>query len=190
MKFVNMTQKVERVACRNSSFFKLTMAYYQSMVLREIQWAGITSADHVLCIGGGPCPHTALLIYALTGAKVTVVDNDEASVRCSRRLLRRKGVEDKITVLHQDGAELDSSGYSVIHMAVQIIPKEKVFNSIWQKADEGCVLLMRLPKHKVRKLYIHRDLPSPVFVNETPRPLKKIKHGLFGNVGFTSIYVK
>jgi len=190
MRFVDLTKKVEQIACKNSLFFRLTMIYYKSMVRREVRWAGITSSDHVLYIGGGPCPHTALLINALTGAKVTIVDNDEKSVRSSLRLLKQKGVDDQISVLLQDGADLDPSGYSVIHMAVQITPIEKVFNAVWQKADDDCVLLMRLPKNNVRKLYVHRELPSPVFIDESPRPLRKIKHGLIGNVGFTSIYIK
>ncbi|MDV0444678.1 hypothetical protein MmiAt1_02120 [Methanimicrococcus sp. At1] len=194
MKYINWTQKTERIACKHPFIFKITTAYYRSMVRREIKYAGITSDDHVLCIGGGPCPYSALLIHSMTGAKVTVVDNDEASVRCSKRLLKRKGVEKYISVVLQDGECLDASNFSVIHIAAQITPKEKVFNAVWEKADEGSLILMRLPKHKLRKLYVHHDShdshDSSSFIYEDVSPREKVKHGLFANVGSTSIYVK
>lgn len=191
MKFVDLTQKVERVACRSPLFFKLTTAYYTSMVFREIQCAGITKTDHVLCVGGGPCPHSAILIHSMTGAKVTVIDNDESSVRCSRKLLKRKGVSDQISVFHQDGLSLDPSGFSVIHIAAQITPKEEVFRYLWENADDGCIILMRLPKKKLMKFYVQRKTSTFVqFMEDVPRPIEKVKHGLFGNAGSTSLYIK
>lgn len=50
MGFVDLTQKVERLSCRSPLFFKLTTAYYTSMVFREIQCAGMTASDRVLCV--------------------------------------------------------------------------------------------------------------------------------------------
>jgi len=140
---------------------------------------------------GGPCPYSALLIHSMTGAKVTVIDNDESSVRCSQKLLEREGVADKITVLHQDGLSLDPSGFSVIHIAVQITPKEDVFRSLWENSDNGCVILMRFPKKKLMKLYVQRKTSTfAQFMGDVPRPVEKVKHGLFGNVGSTSLYIK
>ncbi|WNY23105.1 hypothetical protein MmiHf6_04060 [Methanimicrococcus hongohii] len=190
MIFVDWTQKVERIACKYPSFFKVTMAYYKNMVRREINYANITANDHVLCIGGGPCPYSALLIHSLTGAKVTVVDNDENSVRCSKRLLKRKDMEAYISVVMQDGEALDMSGFSVIHIAAQISPKEKVFNAVWEKADEGSTISMRFPKKKLRRLYVHHSSSSSAPVFEEISPLKRIKHGMFRNVSSTSLYIK
>ena len=46
---------------------------------------------------------------------------------CSQKL----GLDDKITVISGKGEEIDIEPYDVIHVALQVSPKEKVLENIW-----------------------------------------------------------
>ncbi|MGI6577376.1 MAG: SAM-dependent methyltransferase [Eubacteriales bacterium] len=153
-KFIPKTTKVlERVAAKNGSIYRAISLYYKRLVKAEVALADIRPTDRVLCIGGGPCPFSGILLHECTGAHVTIIDNDDHCVRVARNLIRKLDYEDSIDILHTDGNEISPENYNVIHMAVQVSPIEKVFSHIKQGCRQGAKILVRLPKKGLSKLY-------------------------------------
>lgn len=180
---VTATRTIEYLASRNKLFYQISALYYRSIVADEIKLAGITEHDHVLCIGGGPCPYTGILFNRLTGARITVVDNDYSSVVCSRQLLQTLGLDQDIKVLFADGDSIEVDGYSVIHFALQVDPFEEVFKELERKCRKGTRLLIRLPKKTIKGLYSHGSM-------EFFSQCKHTFHGRSKNLASTVLYIK
>ena len=180
---VTATRTMEYLACRNKLFYQIAALYYKSIVANEIKLAGITERDHVLCIGGGPCPFTGILFHRMTKARVTVVDNDCGSILCSRQLLQDRGLERAIRVVFADGNSIEADGYSVIHFAAQVSPFKEVFANLERRCRNGTRMLVRLPKRSLKSFYDHES--SELFGR-----CQQVFHGIGKNLAGTALYVK
>ncbi|NLK27989.1 MAG: hypothetical protein GX306_06565 [Clostridiales bacterium] len=159
VKVIPRTTKVlERLAAKNTPIYRTLSLYYKKLVREEVTLANIQATDKVLCIGGGPCPFSGILLHEYTGAHVTIIDNDECCVCIAKGLIEKLGYSDSITVLHSDGNNISPEDYSVIHMAVQVSPMEKVFCHLRQGCRMGAKILVRLPKKTLSNLYSINDL--------------------------------
>ena len=124
----NTTRIIEGMARKNCIIYKTILLYYKRLVKDEVELADIKSSDKVLCIGGGQCPFSGILLHEYTGAKVTIVDCDDYCVQVSRELIQILGYERDIDILHMDGKEVPLQDYDVIHTAVQVKPMDQVFH--------------------------------------------------------------
>ncbi|WP_048815463.1 class I SAM-dependent methyltransferase [Methanosalsum zhilinae] len=120
--------------------------YYKRLVAKEIAIATISQNDHILCIGGGPFPCTAIEIAEQTGAQVTVVDNDPEAVEISRKVVSRLHLNNRIQVIQADGENVSAHRYSLVHIALQVYPKEKVLANICHRITPHTRILMRRTK--------------------------------------------
>jgi len=179
-----LTRRIECGAAKSRAIYWLASRYYLSVIRREIKLAGITEGDRVLCIGGGACPFSAILLHQATGAMVTVIDNNAACISHAREVVERLGLSKRVRVLCQDGASADLalSGYSVIHFALQVCPMERVFSQVESQVAHGTRLLVRRPKSCLSDLYSH--LPKLVMAC-----CRQITHNA-RNIGSTLLYVK
>lgn len=180
---VAVTRKIEYLASRNKLIYGISALYYRSIVENEVKLAGITPADQVLCIGGGPCPFTGILIHRLTGARVTIVDNIYNCVLCARHLIAGLGLDQHLKVIYADGKDIEVDCYSVIHLALQVAPFEEVFMELERKCRQGTRLLVRLPKKTARPFYSHE---GGVFFSDC----RYAVHGKSKNVAGTALYIK
>lgn len=181
MWITRVTRQIETLAVRNRLIYSAVSLYYREMVRRESQAAAVGPKDRVLCIGGGICPYTAILFHHYTGAEVTVIDHDELCVEHCREFLKGLGLTG-VQVQLADGREVDYSGYSVIHLALQISPKEEVVRRILAQAQAGTRVLVRMPKEGVAGLY------CPL-AWERLLPVEKVEHSSLSNVAQTCILV-
>jgi len=145
-----LTYKIENRAAKAGLFYRLASQYYKDVIEKEVVLAGITANDNVLCIGGGMCPFSAILIHQLTGAKVTVIDNNSMCIPKARHIIKCLGLSKYVNVICSDGRDFDYREYSVIHLALQVSPMDKVFAQVKEKAAPGTRLLMRRPKKYFR----------------------------------------
>jgi len=180
----NLTYKIENHAANAGLLYRIAQRYYANVIEKEAVLANMTSADHVLCIGGGMCPFTAILFHQVTGAKVTVIDNNLLCIPKAQQVIERLGIGESVKVLYKDGgcSELDYSQYSVIHLALQVSPMEQVFFQVEQRALPGTRLLMRRPKKHLDKMYcslFHNELPHRPYTTHKSR-----------NIGSTLLYTK
>ncbi|HPT82430.1 MAG TPA: hypothetical protein PLM25_00940 [Limnochordia bacterium] len=181
MWITRFTRQIEQLAVKSRLVYAAVSLYYREMVRREAELAAIGPEDRVLCIGGGICPYTAILLHELTGAAVTVIDNDRGCVEQCCRFLTRLGLAG-IGVHWADGAAVDYRDYTVIHLAMQVCPREEVLSRVLTHAPQGTRVLVRVPKGCVQGLYCPSS--SGQLVGES-----RVQHSVLSNVDYTSILV-
>lgn len=153
---VQLTRQIEYWAAASPLVFRIATCYYKDIVYKEAMLAQIRPSDSILCIGGGPCPFSAIMLHKLTGAKVTVIDNDWTCIQPARQILSRLDLADAVKVLHHDGCavnQISIHDYTVIHLAAQISPIEGIVQHIQRYAAPGTRLLIRTPKCKLKRFY-------------------------------------
>ena len=180
-----LTQKIEHLAAEKSIIFHLASHYYKGVVRNEINLASITSDDRILCIGGGFCPFSAILLHQKTGAMVTVIDNDSDCIPKARKIIDKLGLSGSIHLECQEGccSNLSVSKFTIVHFALQVTPIERVFAEIEKKAAPGTKLLIRRPQRHLGEMYCKLS----------QRVLKAccyISHSKPCNIGSTYLYVK
>lgn len=147
------TKWIEKTFSKFKPLIKLYSLYYRSIVKNEIKLANVKSYDKVLCIGGGCIPCTAIELAKQTKAHIHVIDMDKTAVECAKKVICKLGLEGNITVIKGKGEEVDIEPYDVIHVALQVTPKEKVLKNIWEKSKEGSRIIVRMPRKVLRPFY-------------------------------------
>lgn len=128
-------------------------------------------------------PCTAAQITRRSGCSITVIDNDEDAASMANRYIKSMSLEDKIQVKVCSGEDISLDDYSVIHIALQVYPKEKVFNHVWKNCSAGTRILMREPKKTLESCYckLHDSM-------NYGKRYEAIKQG--GTMKETSLFVK
>lgn len=150
---VNITQKIEYIVEKLPWTYGFFESYYEKVVENEIKLADIKPSDEILCIGGGPCPCTAIELHRKTGAKVCVIDNDEDVIDVATKNIKNLNLSEFITVKYQEGSKMNVNDFSVVHIALQVNPKNAVFQRIVNNSRPGTKVLVRISNKKFSKLY-------------------------------------
>lgn len=148
-----ITKEVEKISSFFPQLIHLYRIYYKDVIEKEIALGEVSREDNILCIGGGPFPSTAIEIAYKTGANVSVVDCDPSAVKCAKRVIKMLKLNNKIKIIEAKGQEIDPSSFSVIHMALQVFPKDEILVNILSKASQGCRILVRSPQEKLKSCY-------------------------------------
>lgn len=92
----------------------------------EGKMAKITKKDHILIIGSGPFPETAICYAKLFGCTVTCIEKKLAYVKISRLLLSKAGFDDLIHVVHAKGEDVKNRNFTKILITALTSPKRDV----------------------------------------------------------------
>ncbi len=149
----NITQSLEYLVERIPWVYRFFDNYYENIIDNEIDLAGIKKEDRILCIGGGPCPSTAIQLHMKTGARVCVIDNDEEVVESAIRNVKRFNLCEFVSVELADGTNISAEDFSVVHIALQVSPKTRVFEKVVNTSLPGTKVLVRVAKDNFSKLY-------------------------------------
>ena len=184
-KIIGLTHGIESLASRSKLFYLAASKYYRNVIENEALLADISMDDHILCIGGGICPFSAILFHQLTGAEVTVIDNCMECVSEAEQIINRMGLDKYVHAVYQDGGSIgfSLSKFSVIHFALQVFPMEFVFPRIKRQVLPGTKILVRRPKNCLNMMYSQ-------FTGSLLTCCRHIAHQKACNIGRTLLYVK
>lgn len=161
---------------------RLMLAYYRPIVEKEVGLSRVNQWDNILCVGGGFFPCTAILFHQLSGATVTVIDNDINAVKTAQKLIAKLGLAAHVRARHSDGVEICAQDYDIIHIAMQISPKEAVFHQVHDTARRQAKILVRNPKAHLERGY------QPFKTACQQRAF--IRQSSFSNIATTGLYVR
>ncbi|MFI3201018.1 MAG: hypothetical protein R3Y54_05760 [Eubacteriales bacterium] len=180
--FVHGTQYLEKISTNNTIMRKVILAYYKPIVQKEVELSNTHHSNQILCVGGGYFPCTAILFHQLTGAKVTVIDNDQNAINVSANLISDMHLSEYISVQYSDGSFVDTRDYDIIHIAMQVSPKEFVFSHTHETMSDHAKILIRTPKSHLARGY------QPF--QEIRKHMASVRQPSFSNIERTCLYVK
>ena len=183
-RIIGVTRTFEYLASKSKLLYWIASHYYRNVIQNEIDLARITSDDHILCIGGGLCPFSAILFHQITGAQVTVIDNCKECIREAQHVIGRLGLGGHVRAVWQDGGSMgfSLSKFSVVHFALQVFPMEHVLSNVKRQILPGTKLLVRRPKKHLGMLY--SQLAGPLAC------CRHVSHQKACNIGSTLLYIK
>lgn len=141
--FFSLAQLFERLAVRFTSVSRIYFnIFYKSMLAKEVALAGLKPGARVLHIGGGAYPFTAIYL-ARHGYRVDACDCNDTAVEISKNLVKKNGLEDLVTIVHENGCRIECSGYDAVWVSLNICPKERVLEQSWESLGQGALLVYR-----------------------------------------------
>ena len=137
----------ERACVRFSVFARWYEAmFYRRLVHREVDIAKLPAGARILHIGAGPYPFTALILGEM-GYRVVAIDNDADAVRAARRTVRARGLDNRVTIRHGDGRDVDCSGYAGVWISFHARPKDAIISKVARGLDADAVVVARIPNN-------------------------------------------
>lgn len=179
-RFVYGTKVLEKKMGKYGFLQNILLSYYRPIVRKEVELGKVTQNLQVLCVGGGYFPCTAILFHQLSGATVTVLDNDLEAVEVAKDLVARLGLEEKVLVRHSEAMETTASAFDVVHIAMQVAPKEDVFNHLHGTMTEKSKILIRTPKQHLERGYEPFQVIADTWVKQVH----------YSNIERTVLYVR
>lgn len=143
---------IEKIIVDFPFLYMFVSFYYKNRVKKEITSVKILGKDRVLCVGGGPCPLTAIFINKYTKAHITIIDNDETAVKFGKRFIDRFNLQSSIDYILGEGELVELKGYSFIHIAAQINRREEIVSHVQNHSEPAATIILRGELRK-EKLY-------------------------------------
>ncbi|MDQ2086876.1 nicotianamine synthase family protein [Herbivorax sp. ANBcel31] len=176
MKLISfLTKELERIFSKSITLVRFYGVYYKNIVKREVELAGINSGDSVLFIGGGAVPCTALQIASITGAKVKVIDVDPVAIDRTKKIITKLNLSHCVKAQLISGQSINASKFSVIHIARQAVPHNKILENVVKRVSDDTRILLRSNSccfEKSDKLYNQ---------NCKCQHIKRMKQSIFGS---------
>lgn len=180
--FVDVTKLIENFTNKCSLFHSVMLSYYRPIVKKEVLLSQANESHKILCVGGGYFPCTAILFHQLSNATVVVIDNDAEAIAESTKLIKKLGLADKVIIRNTDGADISAEDFDIVHIAMQVSPKEEVFQQIHKTVSEKGKILVRTPKQ-----HLERGYQPFKDISTTKNYVKQPK---FSNIERTLLYVR
>ncbi len=151
--FFKIVILLEDLCCRYIGFGKLYhRLFYQGMIEREVELAGLKPGERVLHIGGGCFPFTAIYL-ALKGYKVQVIDMEAKAVEKAKAVIEKWGLKDYIEVLEANGLDVSGEGFDVVWISLHVHPKEEIIKKLLSTLPSSGRIIYRNPRGVLRRFY-------------------------------------
>lgn len=167
-------QSIEHVS---SGFKPLWRAYhelYREIVAQEIRLAAIESEDHILQIGCGAVPFTALHLAQQAGARVTAIDYDARAVKRARAVVARMNLAERITVECTKGIAGLTPSHTGVLVALQVRDKTGLYHAWHERSQPPQRIVFRQPQPAHAQEYglLHLALPPDGTVHYAMRTFR------------------
>ena len=116
---------------------------YCGLVQAELDAMPVQDEDsHIVFVGAGPLPLSAIIMQLQTGARITCVDIDPDACDRARRLIERLDLQRKMEVVCASGTDYDYRECDAVILAALVPEKEAVLDKIAHE-NNNCVIGMR-----------------------------------------------
>lgn len=126
--------------------------FYEAMVREEARLAGIEPGAHLLHVGCGAYPFTALTLAQL-GYTVVGVDRDPGAAAMARRVVKAMGRQERIRIEHAHGESVNTSAFDAVWVSLHVWPRAAVLANCLQGLRIGGRMVVRDAAGPLRLLY-------------------------------------
>jgi len=133
----------ETVAYKNRKIAELYEKVIGKEYKKEYKTFDILKHNKVLHIGCGAYPLTEIIFSNLSGKKVVGIDKNKKAVMSAREIIRKKNLDNKVTINYGNGINYPVDGFNVIIISSCSMPKEKILENIFKQARKNCIIIVR-----------------------------------------------
>jgi precorrin-6B methylase 2 len=133
----------EKIATKFDIISSNYLKMYQELVVKEIEMVGISQNDHVLIIGCGSLPITAILVASITNAEVTAIDKDNFAVKEANNYIRNHQLDARVKIEHADGEIYPLKKFDVIYLSYGMKNIENIFKVIIKNTKKNSRIIFR-----------------------------------------------
>lgn len=140
----------EILAVRITLFESLLTTWRKPMLSRELQMLNILPSETVLHLGCGAFPSAALYIAQKKKVRVIGIDNNYIAVRLAQLCIKKKNMENFITIIYADGVNHQVQDFDVVYIAINVWPIDRVLFHLYETMK---------PTARVLCKGSHQDIP-------------------------------
>ncbi|MFO8077383.1 MAG: class I SAM-dependent methyltransferase [Thermoplasmatota archaeon] len=137
---------IDITASFNSVIAELYEKYIGRQYLKEKNTFIKNSAQHILHIGCGAYPITALILAKTSQSKITAIDNNPVIANLAKKVIeqkKHKSPSNNITIEQGDGAKYPLNGFDTIILSSCSYPKKEVLEHVFKKASTSTTIIVR-----------------------------------------------
>ena len=132
----------EKIACQFPFIESLYIIPYRSMIKQELSMISLSDDAHVLIIGCGSLPATALALNEACNVKIDCVDIDAKAVENAKRVLS-KMKNKTISVQLKNVLDHPLKSYDLIYLLYGILDQIEMLKYISDQIDQNTIVLFR-----------------------------------------------
>lgn len=110
---------------------------------RELEAMNLTDKSHLVFIGSGPFPWSALKYHTSSGCKVTCIEIKPEPVYLSHQFFKKLGVDGSFRILCRDATTVDYKNATHTVLAAMVAPKKRIINQIVNTVKSGTMIVVR-----------------------------------------------
>jgi precorrin-6B methylase 2/ribosomal protein S18 acetylase RimI-like enzyme len=126
---------------------------FETLIKRELALVSDSPLKHILYVGSGALPISAVLLHAQTGAFVDCVARDPAAVEVSKLAIERCGCSDAVRILGEGASDCVLQNYDLILIALGYKPKKSILRTARKRYRTGGQILCRTSEGLRQLLY-------------------------------------
>lgn len=131
------------IACKNKKIADLYEKAIGRQYTKEYDQFELLKYKKILHIGCGAYPLTEITLANSSNVEVVGIDKNPDAVVLAKYIIRRKKLEEKVTITDGDGINYCADGFDVIIISSCSTPKEKVFENIFKRANKNSIIIVR-----------------------------------------------
>lgn len=116
---------------------------FGTLVRRELALVSISGAQHILLLGSGSFPVSAIHAHLQTRLPVDCVVRDSSTINLARQVLEKCGFNGAVRLLSEGGTGYCVSDYDVILIEHLANPKKSILRNLRKRSRPGCQILCR-----------------------------------------------
>ncbi len=110
---------------------------------KESKTFDITNSHHVLHIGCGSYPVTALTLAKMNGSEIVGIDNNQKIIRQANEMVRKRQLEDRVTIIYGDGRSYPVDRFDTIIISGCSSPKMQILGHVLSTAKSQSKIIVR-----------------------------------------------
>lgn len=138
---------------------------------KELRDLDILNAKNILHIGCGSYPATAIALASTLDAKIVTLDKNPRVIEYAKNIIRKKNLEEKITIALGNAAEYPIKNFDVIIIGGACCDKRKVLYNIFETAESQTKIILNISIVYYKLIFQYITIPDNILIE------KKIKSG-------------
>jgi len=134
---------IDRLAFKDYTIAKIYEKSIGKEYMRERELFNISENSNILHIGCGSYPLSEIVLSSVKGVRITGVDKDKKAVSLATKIIRKKKLENVVTIANGNGLSYPINKFDVIIVSSCSIPRHEIFNNIFTNAKPNSTIIIR-----------------------------------------------